>query len=180
MIIAPQVPVFEALGELSIGVPLVTMQSAGSSEDNSLWVDQVDGARRATRHVIDLGHERIAHLAGPQDCMEAKARLRGYHDEMAEHGLSVADPLAGTGLRSWAHARVPGCWAEDPARHQCCRFRGHTGSRTRLAAADNDAARFSRIRSPERCASAGQPHSHGAGVRASNMIKLDVIAHING
>jgi DNA-binding LacI/PurR family transcriptional regulator len=49
----------------------------------SVAVDQYAGARRATRHLLDLGHRHVLHLAGPQDWLDARNRLRGWRDELA-------------------------------------------------------------------------------------------------
>ncbi len=60
-----------------------------------LSVDQTAGARFATRHLLDLGHRRVYHLAGPQDWIEAKARMRGFLSEMAAAKASATAPILG-------------------------------------------------------------------------------------
>lgn len=50
-----------------------------------------DGAFAATRHLIELGHRRIAAITGPRDMMCSVARLEGYRDAMAAARLPV-DP----------------------------------------------------------------------------------------
>ena len=95
VVIAPQVRVIAALERLSIDVPYVTLQSTGHLDDHALSVDQVAGARLATRYLINLGHRRIVHLAGPQNWIEAEARLRGFVDEMAACGLPTTTPILG-------------------------------------------------------------------------------------
>src|SRR3990170_5856026 len=74
VVIAPQVRVFEAFKELALTIPVVTLDSTGRDAPRSLSVDQIAGARLATRHLIDLGHQDILHIAGPQDWIEAEAR----------------------------------------------------------------------------------------------------------
>ena len=44
----------------------------------SLHCDQVEGACRATRHLIELGHTRIAHISGPVQYPDAIDRRDGY------------------------------------------------------------------------------------------------------
>lgn len=95
VVIAPQTRVFDAITQLSISVPFVTMQAGGGVADHSLWVDQVAGARLATRHLIELGHREMRHVAGPQDWIEAEARLHGFLDETAAWGVASAAPIAG-------------------------------------------------------------------------------------
>jgi DNA-binding LacI/PurR family transcriptional regulator len=53
------------------------------------------GARLATRHLIELGHRDIYHLAGPQDWIEAEARMRGFLDEMGAQDVPTTAPILG-------------------------------------------------------------------------------------
>ncbi|WP_244893202.1 LacI family DNA-binding transcriptional regulator [Agreia bicolorata] len=95
VVIAPQVRVFDALVSRGLDLPFVTMQSTGRQGDHALSVDQITGARRATRHLIELGHTRIQHLAGPLDWIEAEARIVGFHAELEAAGLPRVEPLVG-------------------------------------------------------------------------------------
>jgi DNA-binding LacI/PurR family transcriptional regulator len=95
VVIAPQVRVFDALVSRGLALPFVTMQSTGRPGDHALSVDQITGARRATRHLIDLGHTRFQHLAGPLDWIEAEARIAGFHAELKAAGLPPVEPLVG-------------------------------------------------------------------------------------
>ena len=94
VVIAPQVRVFDVLDRMAIDVPYVSFQPAGRGE---LLVppDQVAGARMATRHLIDLGHREIIHLAGPQDWIEADARMRGFLLEIDSAELNTNPPVLG-------------------------------------------------------------------------------------
>lgn len=96
VVIAPQVRVLEAIREMEINVPYVTLQNAdvGGSE-HSMSVDQVAGARMATRHLIELGHTEIMHISGPQDWIEAEARMQGYLDAINERDLRTRAPILG-------------------------------------------------------------------------------------
>jgi LacI family transcriptional regulator len=49
------------------------------------------GADQATRHLLDLGHRRIAAITGPRDMMATQERLRGYNAALAAAGVQ-ADP----------------------------------------------------------------------------------------
>jgi LacI family transcriptional regulator len=53
-------------------------------------VDHEAGAWIATRHLIDLGHKRIACISGPLDLAPARQRLNGYRRALAEAGLPVS------------------------------------------------------------------------------------------
>jgi DNA-binding LacI/PurR family transcriptional regulator len=95
VVIAPQVRAFDAISELSISVPFVTLESTGRDLRHSLSVDQFEGARLATRHLIDLGHEQIVHISGPQDWIEARARTQGFFEAIRAAGLPERAPMLG-------------------------------------------------------------------------------------
>jgi len=95
VVIAPQVRVFDVINELSLTVPFVTMESTGRDPRHSLSVDQIAGARLATKHLIDLGHEEIMYISGPQDWIEAEARMQGFLDEINAADLRVRAPILG-------------------------------------------------------------------------------------
>jgi DNA-binding LacI/PurR family transcriptional regulator len=95
VVIAPEVHVLEAFTALNVSVPFVTLQSTADSRDSELSVDQIAGARAATRHLIELGHRRIAHLSGPSDWFWAEARAQGFAAEMHDADLPVHEPYAG-------------------------------------------------------------------------------------
>jgi DNA-binding LacI/PurR family transcriptional regulator len=95
VVISPQMRVFNAIRDLDIRLPLVTLDSTGRDGQHSLSVDQTSGARLATRHLIELGHRKILHLAGPQDWIEAEARMAGFLDELIEADLDVRAPILG-------------------------------------------------------------------------------------
>ena len=95
VVIAPQVRVFKVLADYEIDVPYVTLQSAGLDAEHALSVDQIAGARMATRHLIEQGHRSIYHLAGPQDWIEAEARMRGFLEEMGAQDIPTTAPILG-------------------------------------------------------------------------------------
>ncbi|TPW76830.1 LacI family DNA-binding transcriptional regulator [Schumannella sp. 10F1B-5-1] len=104
VIVAPQVRVFEAVRALGLSVPVVTLESAAIADaPSSLSVDQVEGARVATRHLIELGHEEILHIAGPQDWIEAEARMQGYLRELDAHDLRTRAPILGDWSSSFGY-----------------------------------------------------------------------------
>ncbi len=58
----------------------------------SVQADNFEGARSMTARLIELGHRRIAFVAGPADLLVANTRLQGYMSALVEAGLSV-NPL---------------------------------------------------------------------------------------
>ncbi|WP_434741439.1 LacI family DNA-binding transcriptional regulator [Micromonospora sp. SH-82] len=79
-----------ALGRLTL--PGITISSGGVVPDWP-WVriDDRAAARTATRHLLDLGHRRIAHISGDPDDELAFTthidRRRGYEEELRAAGL---------------------------------------------------------------------------------------------
>lgn len=59
----------------------------------SVDVDDFDGARGATRHLLELGHTRIAFITGPHDHPDATERLRGYQQALLDAGVALAPEL---------------------------------------------------------------------------------------
>jgi LacI family transcriptional regulator, galactose operon repressor len=45
------------------------------------------GADQATRHLLDLGHRRIAAITGPREWLATEERRRGYHAALASAGM---------------------------------------------------------------------------------------------
>lgn len=95
VVISPQVRVFEAVAELSISEPLVTLDPTRRDDAHALSVDQIAGARLATRHLIELGHREIIHIAGPQDWIDAEARMTGFLQEIDDADLRTHAPILG-------------------------------------------------------------------------------------
>lgn len=95
VVLAPQERALEAIDSLAIGVPFVALGASGRGADSRLLVDQAEGARLATEHLLGLGHTRIAHIAGPQQWVEAHARLDGFTARMTEAGLAPSGVIAG-------------------------------------------------------------------------------------
>jgi DNA-binding LacI/PurR family transcriptional regulator len=41
-------------------------------------IDNLSGAAQATRHLLDLGHETVHHIAGPETWLDAQERVEGW------------------------------------------------------------------------------------------------------
>ncbi|QIG39512.1 LacI family transcriptional regulator [Microbacterium sp. 4R-513] len=75
------------------GIPFVIIDPAGDPAPGIPAVGAANwaGGVAATRHLIELGHRRIAAITGPGDLMSSLARLDGYRSAMMSAGLPV-DP----------------------------------------------------------------------------------------
>jgi LacI family transcriptional regulator len=56
-------------------------------EDHCLASDNAHGAFLATQHLIEFGHRRIAHIAGPTSNQDAYQRHLGYRRALEAYGL---------------------------------------------------------------------------------------------
>jgi len=82
-------------------VPMVMVAGDLSRAPRTVGMDNVTGARLATRHLLGLGHQTVVHLAGPPNWSEATARAEGWRLELQAHGREVP-PLRWTG--DWSAA----------------------------------------------------------------------------
>lgn len=74
----------EANGKL----PFVTVDVAVEGLECDLVVsDDREGGAVITRHLAELGHRRILHLAGPPGDSSAMERAAGYRDALGEYGI---------------------------------------------------------------------------------------------
>lgn len=79
-------PLLEALHDE--GVPTVLANRLlGTGHIPSVTADNAAGSAMAVRHLVDLGHTRIAHVAGPQDLSTGLLRQRGFMQAVQDHGL---------------------------------------------------------------------------------------------
>jgi DNA-binding LacI/PurR family transcriptional regulator len=95
VVIAPQIRTLNLLEELASDIPYVMLHTRESGDPHELFVDQLAGARAATRHLIELGHRDIVHVAGPQEWIEADARMQGFLIEMVDADMPVTPPILG-------------------------------------------------------------------------------------
>jgi LacI family transcriptional regulator len=73
-----------------VDLPVVFANRRSPQErHSSVTVDDVGGIALAVRHLADLGHQRIAHLAGPRNVSTGVARREGFLDAMNDLGLPV-------------------------------------------------------------------------------------------
>ena len=78
--------------ELGVPVVLVVRNLAGAGA-SSVRSDNYAGALAAVRHLIGLGHRRIAFLGGYGDVGVFTERVQGYRDALSQAGLSFEPDL---------------------------------------------------------------------------------------
>ncbi|WP_051325874.1 LacI family DNA-binding transcriptional regulator [Glycomyces tenuis] len=77
----------------SRGIPLVFVDPTGEPSHRfpSVGASNWNGGLAATRHLLELGHRRIAVITGPEHMIASRARLDGYRAAMDLVGVPV-DP----------------------------------------------------------------------------------------
>ncbi len=74
----------------SRNIPVVMIdQSGNQAESHSVGSADWGGAFAATRHLVDIGHRRIAIITGPEDMMVATARLSGFRAALDAAGIDL-------------------------------------------------------------------------------------------
>lgn len=76
---------------------VVTGRSLKGSGLFSLKVDDQGGAALATRHLIGLGHRKIAFIGGPSDHSDAQERLEGYKQTLTEANIPFNPKMVAEG-----------------------------------------------------------------------------------
>ena len=95
VLIVDDVAVLELVRSLDLRVPVVAAASTARRSPFIVSIDQYRGARTAVRHLAELGHTRILHVAGPSSALDAIERARGWRDELAAHRLEIVTPSIG-------------------------------------------------------------------------------------
>lgn len=71
-------------------VPIVLLDRGGDDQSFSgVYMENKRGGYLATKHLIELSHERIGCITGPEDIGNSKDRLKGYKRALTEAGISI-------------------------------------------------------------------------------------------
>lgn len=74
-----------------------TAQSGDPSSLASISVDNAMGAELATRHLLELGHRRLAFVSGSVSSVNRRERLRGFRAALEEAGIDPAEGIVWPG-----------------------------------------------------------------------------------
>jgi DNA-binding LacI/PurR family transcriptional regulator len=95
IVIAPVKRVIEAVTRLDGDMPLVVVGGDPAMGTPTVTIDQMEGARLATRHLLDLGHRTVHHVTGPQSWVDATARMRGWSEVLRTYPTHRGNAVAG-------------------------------------------------------------------------------------
>jgi LacI family transcriptional regulator len=79
-------PLAEQLATAGSPVVLVNRRTAHTGIP-SVTPDDASGVAMAMRHLVELGHRKIVHVAGPQTLSTGVNRFRAYQHALQDHGL---------------------------------------------------------------------------------------------
>jgi DNA-binding LacI/PurR family transcriptional regulator len=94
-VIAPVRAGIDALRHVQQDFAVVAVEAGPSASISVASVDQVAGAAAATRHLLNLGHKTVWHLAGPSDWNDAEERIQGWRSVLEAAGAPVPVLLRG-------------------------------------------------------------------------------------
>ncbi|WP_307844404.1 LacI family DNA-binding transcriptional regulator [Actinotalea solisilvae] len=80
---------------LPAGMPVAVSFSKFAGHYPTVSADQVKGSEDAVRHLLDLGHRTVHHIAGPADSEHALVRTATWRRCLLEAGVRPPEPLYG-------------------------------------------------------------------------------------
>jgi DNA-binding LacI/PurR family transcriptional regulator len=80
---------------LELSIPVVVVQGVTPGEAMAAGIDQAAGAALATGHLLDLGHQHVAHVTGPLEWVEAGQRRAGWRRAHQSRKLRPGRELIG-------------------------------------------------------------------------------------
>ncbi len=95
VLMAPTHEALDVIDEKGTGVPVAYLLTGEERAPWSVSVDQAQGIELALRHLVDAGHTRIQHLAGPHYSTEARLRKDAFVVESRRLGLPLLPILTG-------------------------------------------------------------------------------------
>ncbi|MGQ2916146.1 MAG: LacI family transcriptional regulator [Microbacterium sp. SCN 71-17] len=103
----------EAEIELPTGLPVVVVDSRAEYVYPVVDNDQALGARLATEHLLDLGHETVWHISGPLESYAAERRRVAWWETLRGRGAPTPEVLVGDWTADAGH-RLGARLATDP------------------------------------------------------------------
>jgi DNA-binding LacI/PurR family transcriptional regulator len=77
------------------GMPVVIVDSDAGARYSVVDTDQSAGARAATRHLLELGHRNVWHVAGPASSYSAARRTESWRSTLRDAGIEAPPALVG-------------------------------------------------------------------------------------
>jgi len=107
--LAPTAPIYEELWQRQTPTVILGQRAPFCSQFLNVETDDLTGSYLMTQHLLELGHKKIAFLAGPSGAPWAQERLEGYRRALREAAIEPDDRLvftAGAALEEGEKAAV--------------------------------------------------------------------------
>jgi DNA-binding LacI/PurR family transcriptional regulator len=95
--LAPPCSAIETLAAVAGEIPLVALEAPPQDVLSAVTSDHYAGAAAATRHLLELGHRTVFHIAGPTDGPAPRSCLAGWRDTLRAAGADIPDAMIGSG-----------------------------------------------------------------------------------
>ena len=89
----PTAPIYDELIKRGTPTVLLGHRAPFCSSFVNVETDDITASFTVTRHLLDLGHKRIAFFAGPTAAPSSQERLEGYRRALREAGIDLDDKL---------------------------------------------------------------------------------------
>ena len=88
IVMAPDEDAPAAIRATAGGLPVLLIDPGRAPEEcDTIAIDNLQGAYAVTRHLLSLGHRRVATVTGPPRNTDARQRLEGYRLALRDGGL---------------------------------------------------------------------------------------------
>lgn len=89
----PTAPIYAELANRGVPTVILGQRAPFCQQFVNVEGDDLQGSYAITKHLMELGHKRIAFLAGSMVSPSSQERLEGYRRALRENGLEIDDRL---------------------------------------------------------------------------------------
>jgi DNA-binding LacI/PurR family transcriptional regulator len=97
LVLTPPCGAIETLAAVAVEIPLVALEAPPQDVLCAVTSDHYAGAVAATRHLLELGHRSVFHIAGPTDVPAPRSCLAGWRETLRAAGADIPDAMIGSG-----------------------------------------------------------------------------------
>jgi len=91
--LSPTAPAYEEIRRLRIPTVVLGQRALFCSDFANVETDEIAASYSVTKHLLDLGHRRIAYFSGPAVSPSAQERYEGYRRALREAQIDLDDRL---------------------------------------------------------------------------------------